>query len=96
MAIRIELWVDGRLIDGVEQWWDDLAAALPVDEDFPMLGRVDAYGDVVFARDELEVLAAEARRFVPRAPDRVRPLLLKLAELCTQGGSEGELRFLGD
>ncbi len=101
MAVRIELWVDGRVVDGAEQWWDDIEAAFPTDEGeagFPMLGRVDGYGDVLFAREELGALAAEVRRFVPRAPESVRLFLEKLIELCEEGdrGARAELRFLGD
>jgi hypothetical protein len=101
MAVRIELWIDGRVVDGAEQWWDDIEAALAADDrkaEFPMLGRVDAYGDVLFEREELGALAADVRRFMSHAPESVRPFLERLTELCEAGdrGTAAELRFLGD
>ncbi|MEV4260227.1 hypothetical protein [Kribbella sp. NPDC049584] len=100
MAIRIELWVDGRLVDGAEEWWDDIEASLD-DEDgggFPMLRRVDPYGDVVFEKEELGALAGEVRHLIPRVPVRVGTFLEKLAGLCDEGGTgtSSRLRFLGD
>jgi hypothetical protein len=99
--MRIELWIDGLLVGGAEQWWDDIEASLAgaeAESDFPMLSRVDPYGDVSFEGEVLSGLAAEVRRFSPQAPERVQPFLDKLAALCDQGGqgSQAELRFLGD
>jgi hypothetical protein len=101
MAIRIELWIDGRLVGGAEQWWDDIKALLPDDAGgagFPLLGRVDPYGDVLFEQEEIGALAAEVRRFAPQAPESARTFLRKLAVLCDEGGlaERSELRFLGD
>jgi hypothetical protein len=101
MAVRVELWIDGRVVDGAEPWWDDIEGAFPAGEGeagFPMLGRVDAYGDVLFEQEGLGPLAAEVRRFLPQAPEGVRPFLRKLTELCEEGGrgTGAELRFLGD
>ena len=101
MAIRIELWVDGRLVDGAEEWWDDIEASLLDDEDsggFPMLRRVDPYRDVVFEKEELGALAAEVRLLIPRVPVRVGAFLEKLAGLCDEGGmgTSSRLCFLGD
>jgi hypothetical protein len=101
MAIRIELWIDNQLVDGAEQWWDDIEASLPEGEgeaSCPMLDRVDPYGDVLLEPDEMRALAVEARRFLTQAPERVRTFLEKLAELCDKGGLDerAELRFLGD
>ncbi|WP_432880552.1 hypothetical protein ACQPYH_35475 [Kribbella sp. CA-245084] len=100
MTIRIELWVDGRLVDGAEEWWDYIEASVPDGEEvgFPLLRRVDPYGDVLFERDELGALAAEVRRLLPRALEQARLSLEKLADLCDKGslGSASELRFIGD
>src|SRR5689334_20253823 len=98
MSVRVELWIDGRLLGGTELWWDDVEAVLPAAEDVQMLYRVDPYGDEVFTQDELETLAAEVQRVLSATPERVRPFLLKVAELCAEGstGAEAELRFLGD
>ena len=100
MAIGAELWVDGRLVGGAEEWWDDIEASLPEDvgAEFPLLNRVDPNGDVTFESPEMSDLAAEARRFSAQAPDRVRPFSEELASLCDEGsqGKKAELRFLGD
>ncbi|MFF0264792.1 hypothetical protein [Kribbella sp. NPDC004536] len=101
MAVRIELWIEGRLVNGAEQWWDDIEASLPDVEwkaRFPMLSRVDPYGVVSFERKEMDALGADVRRFLPQAPERVRPFLQRLADLCDEGrlGKVSELRFLGD
>jgi hypothetical protein len=101
MTIRIELWIDGRLVGGAEEWWDYIEASVPDGEGavgFPLLQRVDPYGDVLFEREELGALAAEVRRLLPRALEQARPSLEKLAELCDTGslGTASELRFIGD
>jgi hypothetical protein len=84
LAIRIELWVEGRLVGGAVQWWDDIETSLPdeVDAALPLLNRVDPYGDVTFESPEMSALGAEARCFSAQAPERVWPFLEKLASLC--------------
>lgn len=101
MTVRIELWIDGQLVDGAEEWWDYLEASLPDSEgvaSFPLLIRVDPFGDVLFEGHELGALAAEVRRLLPRALEQARPLLERLADLCDKGGQgmASQLRFLGD
>ena len=101
MTVRIELWVDGQLVGGAEEWWDYIEASIPDGEEavgFPLLRRVDPYGDVLFEREELGALAVEVRRLVPQALEQARPSLEKLADLCDEGnvGTAAELRFIGD
>ncbi|MER7249761.1 hypothetical protein [Kribbella sp. NPDC000426] len=102
MAIRIELWIDGQLVDGAEEWWDFLEASLPDDGEgtagFPLLGRVDPFGEVLVTGKELGALSAEVRQLLPQALEQARPLLEKLADLCDKGslGTAAELRFIGD
>lgn len=101
MAINIELWIDDRIAGGVGEWWDDVEASLAESraaKEFPMLSRVDPYGDVTFGREDMQALAIEARRLSPLARERARPFLDKLASLCDEGGraERSELRFRGD
>jgi len=101
MPLLIELWIDDRLVGGVNEWWDDVEGSLAepgAANEFPLLSRVDPYGDAVIGRDDLPALAVEARRLSPRARERARPLLGKLASLCDEGvrAERSELRFLGD
>jgi hypothetical protein len=89
IAISIELWVDGRLVDGAEQWWDDIERLLVEDETRSQVPDVEAcgpYGDVLFDVEGLAALAAEVRQLVPQAPAGVRTFLEKLAGLCDDGG----------
>ncbi|MEU4192305.1 hypothetical protein AB0E69_10420 [Kribbella sp. NPDC026611] len=99
MSVRVELWIEGRLVGGAEQWWDDITATLRGMSRSSQCSRgVDPYIDVLFEREELTDLAAEAHRFSHQAPDHLRPFLQKLAELCREGSraATSELRFLGD
>jgi hypothetical protein len=98
MAIRIELWADGRIVGGLEAWWDRMEIALPVDRStkYPLLSRVDPYGDIIFEGAELESLAGELRTFVTDSPESLRPLLTDLIGLCDEGlvARDAKLKFL--
>ena len=99
MPVRVELWQDGVLVDGVEQWWDRVEAALDREqEDFALLESISPYGQVRIPHECLLDLAGECRRLSLRAGGAVEPLLLKIAELCDRAAatSEVELRFDGD
>jgi hypothetical protein len=103
MAIRIELWTSGGLTDGAEHWWDDVEATLhaldPAHEAFPLLSRVDPYGDTTFTGTELLPLREELRRLAATTPPRaVTAIAGKLIELCDAGlgAAASELRFVGD
>lgn len=100
MAISIELWTSERLVGGAEHWWDDVESALSTaHEDFPLLSRVDPYGDATFTRSELAPLADESRRLASTttAPG-VAAVAREIADLCTAGleAAVAELRFVGD
>lgn len=77
MAIRIELWIDGRLADGTEAWWDGMEAALTNDTsgEYPLLERVDPHNDVVFIGGEIDGLAAELHTFRVLAHEGVQALV---------------------
>jgi hypothetical protein len=99
MALRIELWESGRLIDGVEEWWDGVEAALAAAEDaYPLLDGVSPYGDFRVAPDRLRDLAVESRALAATTTGSVRTLLLKLGDLSDRAASatDAELRFNGD
>ena len=98
MALRIELWRNGVLQGGVENWWDGVERALGLsDEDFPLLARISPYGDTTMSSADLSALAKEARGLALYADASTRELLLKLSELCEEAlGLKAELRFNGD
>jgi hypothetical protein len=98
MALRIELWERDALIDGVEEWWDGVEAALEASEDeYPILDSVSPYGELTVPCDRLRDLAGESSRLAESTTGRVRALLLKIADLCARAtATDFELRFNGD
>jgi hypothetical protein len=99
MPVRVELWVSDALVDGVEQWWDAIEAALDQTQgDFVLLESISPYGETRVPADRLEDMAEECRRLASQARRSVAPLLLRIAELCEAGArtDDGELRFEGD
>jgi hypothetical protein len=99
MALRIELRKSGAPIDGVEEWWDGVEAALDAaEEQYPILDSISPYGEVTIPRKYLTDLAEECRRLRLRSPERIRALLLKIAELSERAvdDPDAELRFDGD
>lgn len=99
MALRIELWEDGALTGGVEEWWDDVEIVLDTDgSDYPILESVSPYGELVVAYDRLADLADESRRLAGATTGRVHTLMLRIADLCDQASAatDAELRFNGD
>lgn len=100
MAVRIELWLEGRPVGGLEAWWDRMEMALPGDRAtrYPLLSRIDPYDDVVFERDDLEPLAGELRAFMADSPESLTGLLTDLIRLCDEGlvARDARLKFLGD
>jgi hypothetical protein len=98
MAISIELCVNGVVVDGFEVWWDEMDSALDgVTDDYPLLERVDAYGDVEFTPSELGDLEREIRRMT-RDQAAPRELLERVGKLVTAARSADRsvLRFRGD
>jgi hypothetical protein len=100
MALRVELWDSDRLVDGVEEWWDDVERALAeANDDYPVLRAVSPYGELRLARALLGELEEECHRLATgAATQRGRALLLKIGALCAQAASNdaAELRFNGD
>lgn len=99
MAVRVELREGGVPVAGVEQWWDDVEAALGREEEhFALLDSISPYGLVSIPHERLMDLAEECRRLGPRVGGSVESLLLKIAELCDRAASrsDSELRFDGD
>lgn len=100
MALRIELWENGSLVDGVEEWWDDVEIAVAAaGNDCPILESISPYGELSLAPALLGDLADECRRLAGQAAQpRVGELLLKIAGLCERAAESdaAELRFNGD
>ncbi len=101
MAIRVELWMDGRLEGGTEAWWDDMEIALPDNrtEKYPLLSQVDPYADAIFEQTEIEELVVELRALMlEHSSEGLGPLVSKLIELCVAALAAGnaQLKFLGD
>jgi hypothetical protein len=100
MAVTVELLLNGRVVDGVDEWWDDMEAALHGRESTsPLLSKVDPYGTVEFVGDELVALSSEIADLLPELRQAMaRRLAERLAKLCesaiTQDGAR--LRFRGD
>jgi hypothetical protein len=78
----------------------DFDRLLPVTEGaFPVLGRIDPYGDVMVLDVDLAALASEADRLLERAdhgPERRGLLRLRAMALEGQGEPGAELWFVGD
>jgi hypothetical protein len=86
LAIRIELFCDGELLDGTEHWWDGVQAALDASAmHLPILKSVDPRGEATLPADYLLDLAEECRAFLLEAPERIKPLLRSIADLCAMG-----------
>lgn len=99
MALRIELWEQGSLVDGVEAWWDDVEGALDIAPgDYPILDSISPYGDFVVAFASLQDLAGECLRLAQAATGTLEGLLSKIADLCARASmtTDAELRFNGD
>jgi hypothetical protein len=99
MALRIELWERGTVIDGVEEWWDGVERAIAgAEDDYPILDSISPYGELIVAHDRLRDLAAEASRLAATTSGRVSQLLLRIAALCERATAttDAELRFDGD
>ncbi len=99
VTLRIELREHGTLVDGIEDWWDDVEGALVTAQaDFPILDSIGPYGDLVIASDRLQDLAGECLRLAETANGRSQVLLRKIADLCVKAimTSDAELRFNGD
>ena len=98
MALVIELLKDGAAIDGTEEWWDDIAAALAAtDDDYPILSTVDPHGDWTLPPAYLPDLTAECMKLARTSPERLRAILTRLADLSGRATSIGAaLRFDGD
>lgn len=103
MAITIELWTSEGLVGGAERWWDDVEATLrsldPTHATFPLVSRIDPYGDATFAQPELAPLRDELERFAAATPPpRVAEIVTELIGLCKTAleADTAELRFVGD
>lgn len=99
MAIRIELRKSGAPIDGVEEWWDGVEAALgAAKEPYPILDSISPYGEVTIPRDRLADLVDECRRLQLRSTERTGALLLRVAEFIERviDDPDTELWFDGD
>lgn len=99
MAIRIELRVRGTVIDGAEEWWDDVENALEASEHtLPILESISPYGELTVPHDRLLDLANECRLLQPMGTPRIQSLLQKVWELCEMAfvTPDAELRFEGD
>ena len=98
MSVRVELWLDGVLVDGVEEWWDRLEAAInSAPGDFALLESISPYGQARIPQERLVDLADECRRLGVIAAAPARSLLLLIADLCERGSAtnDAELRFEG-
>lgn len=99
MAVRIELSIRGTVVDGAEEWWDDVESALEASEHvLPILESISPYGEVTVPRDRLRDLAYECRLLQPMSTPRIQSLLQKIWELCEMAFEtpDAELRFDGD
>lgn len=102
MAVRIELWSGQAVAGGTEGWWDYVEARLPeldlATREYPVLSRIDPYGDVSVPQSDFPQLIADLQRCAVDASPRLAEFLATLVALAEQGLSSdsSELRFLGD
>jgi hypothetical protein len=99
MALRVLLYLHGEVVDGVEQWWDDVDLLLTSRSgDFRVLETISPYGRSQPPRHLLPDLAAECRRLGADAKGSTAALLLRISELAERAVSTdgAELVFDGD
>lgn len=102
MALRIELWTDAGLVDGVEQWWDDVDAWLSSTDgapaSYPITASIDPYGFGAIPSADLEAFRSELAEIVKLAPVQVAAIATQLVSLCDRGlaATRPELRLVGD
>jgi hypothetical protein len=99
MALRIELWENGTLVDGIEDWWDDVEAALSTTSDsYPILHSISPYGEQTIPPNRVRDLATEAHDLAGKTTGHTSKLLRKLARLSERAAEapSAELRFDGD
>lgn len=106
VGVRVVLRVDGRqatLADPAGGTFDaagDFDRLLPVSaEAFPVLSRIDPFGEVRIPTEDLSALASEVDSLLEMPIDGAeRRGLLRLRELATKGQTlaTSELRFVGD
>jgi hypothetical protein len=106
MGVHVVLEVDGRAVTlddpsgGTFSAAGDFDRLLPVrDAAFPVLSRVDPYGDAAIHRSDLAGLVSEVSVLLDRAadgPERRGLIRLQALALAGQGQHGAELRFTGD
>ena len=99
MALNIQLWLDGALVDGLETDWEDVERLLcKSDELTTILDSVDPYDDLTVNGAQLIELVRECEMVIPRAVGETAKTLSKLVTLAEAGleANRAELRFVGD
>jgi hypothetical protein len=99
VSLRIELRIAHAAIDGLETSWSDLDLRLEGRRhEFPLLSRVDAYDNLIYAGPQIVELANEISSLLEDPRGSSVPLLRNLLRLCviaTQN-SQADLNFAGD
>ncbi len=106
MGVRAELIVNGRTLalpdpsGGIFNVAGDFDRLLPVSgKTFPVLARVDLYGDATVASGDLPALVSEVAVLLEQAklgPERRGLLRLQALALAGQGKPDAVIRFSGD
>ena len=99
MSLLIELWLDGRPVDGFETGWDEVERLLAkTDEPAPLLREVDPYSDLTIDQAALSDLVSECDHLLPAAAEQAERTLVRLRALSLRGltAPSAELQFKGD
>lgn len=99
MALVIAKYVNGRPVDGLDTWWDEIERALEkTSQPFPLMRSIDAYQLRTLSSDEVLDLRIECEQFLPLIDGAAFKTISRLYKLTTSvlSNPDSKLRLIGD
>ena len=102
MPLRMEIWLSGRLIGGIEEWWDSVDDWIYAEKSrkdrFPVLSSFDGYTIASIPGSQFSDLRAELIAVTDEAPNPVRAITRRVVELLSSLDESRtvNLRLIGD